>query len=965
MSGTTRKLRLSALLAAALPLACWLPAQAGDLEARPSAIDYLSVNEDVEEEIGTINRLLAEHKWRRAVEVCQKFIADPPDGVVKLRKGVYGSARTLCEQKLRTSPAPVRLLYRTLYDPQAEKLYRRALKDRSVATARALVERFALTSPGPNGMNLLAGLLFEKGDVAGAVVEWSRWMDSGAPKSVSEDARRRAAAKIAVAAAKSGNRKALERALEIFGPQGAVVEIGGRRIARAGELKQLAAALAKRGPQARHQAPRAIDLVRWKQQLRREPLRRWPTYYGSSGATKYACHGELSDGVLYVNALEGPYAFDALTGRVLWRRSARNYASSYDSFRPFNYHCRVYPSLKRPGRKVLFVSGGSRLAAHDATTGRAIWSKTRTSFARVKGIGGDPRLRVSFSGPVLCHGLSAYAMLQTSRSEVHLLAFDRSTGALQWRKNVGASIARSGYRASFPTAMLVVGSDLVFCNGRGIIGKCELATGEVRWLVPYRRRSLFVTGRYYSLPSGLRYSPIVSTGDSIVCVAPDSHQALSIRVSDGRVAWRKELKAGQHLLGMLGARGEQKHDRLYVSGQEVSCLRADTGSVLWKWPLPEDESPGLGRVTSRGVVVATHKGLYVLDAVSGELETFLPVDLASTELVSVASDRDSVALLSTSTACLAGGKQRTRELLGEALKKSPGDPWALGGRARLLRSEGKNDQALVCFAEAVRAAKSRQGHAKLAAALERESLRLHHKLFQADWDAGRRIAAFERMLRALRSPGGLAYECRLGFRAEPGDAGPAPHKLIMATGDKLSGKLAAIESGRLTFLVRGEPWQVDVAGARWVILESGFRTAGRQTPAGGYMVFTKGVDVISCDELAAKGAVLHASSRFGKVRLDMPDVAAIACSSAARRPPARAVYVRLRNGDELSGVIRAFDGAEFILDVPFSGKHRVRAEDIYTISNRRRMPPPQTGAAGPGLDYPYPTFGPVREALEP
>ncbi len=59
--------------------------------------------------------------------------------------------------------------------------------------------------------------------------------------------------------------------------------------------------------------------------------------------------------------------------------------------------------------------------------------------------------------------------------------------------------------------------------------------------------------------------------------------------------------------------------------------------------------------------------------------------------------------------------------------------------------------------------------------------------------------------------------------------------------------------------------------------------------------------------------------------------------------------MRFRNGDLLSGRIRAFDGDGFMLDVPFAGQHRINVKDICTISNRRRMPPKEAAEDnGPG-----------------
>ena len=51
------------------------------------------------------------------------------------------------------------------------------------------------------------------------------------------------------------------------------------------------------------------------------------------------------DGTFYINNPEGVRAVDAVTGRVVWQRSGRNYGGQYYyALRSLNFYCTVAPA---------------------------------------------------------------------------------------------------------------------------------------------------------------------------------------------------------------------------------------------------------------------------------------------------------------------------------------------------------------------------------------------------------------------------------------------------------------------------------------------------------------------------------------------------------------------------------------------------------------------------------------------
>jgi outer membrane protein assembly factor BamB len=909
-------------------------AQPAGLESNPSSVSHLPIDDEARERIDSIDSLTRTGKWREIIDICQKCVASPSKGVLKIRKGVYGSARLLCEQKLAKLPESKRRLYRDLYDPAAQALYRTALARRDIGAARRAVREFRMTSFGPRAMDLLAGLLFERGEMRGAMQHWRAWAGAVKRESIPELTRRRTAAKFAVAAAHVGDAAALRWAIDLFGGRGSVVELAGRKVSRPEQLSELAKSLWRKPGGTLTPAPAATDFALWTARQTDRYASRMSQYRSNSKTQRYTCDAQIAGGRLYVIFADGSRCFDLLSGREMWRRKERNYdTDQYTGLRPYNFHCRIWPDPSGTKKATVFLTGGARLMAVTADTGRLLWTKTAAAFARVPEIGNDRELRVAFSSPVVCRDGLAYVIVETSRAEVFLIALGREKGDVKWARRIGGSAPKSSYRVSFPSALTFVGGDLVFCNGRGAIGNCDARSGELRWIVPYRRRSQLITQSYYSLSSRLDYSPVIVSGGTAVCMPGDSAQLIAISVADGQVMWRKD--AAGRLLGALSRDEKAEYTRLITCGKSVECRRSDTGALLWTWPMPEP-ARGRGRVTQAGVIVATQKGVYTLNARTGELASFMPIPIRGGYGVSVASDAGTLALVTEQQVSAVGKRSEVEQRVVAALKKKSDDPLLLAVSARALRQAGKTEDAATQLEKAAQLARRQAGSAGMASELEQELVGLHHSIFLADWRAGRRIPAFKRMLRALRSPRRTPYECRLGYRTERKSEQSA-HRLVMASGDAISGRLTGIDAKTITYTVGKDVWSMAVGGVDRLVLSQDAPGVGRNAGPG-RRVFPVNGDRVSFDTITFKDNVFHARTGAGELTYKLKAVAAVTFGGAVGDRPRDTAYIKLRNGDRLSGTIRTFDGAALILDILHCGPRRIAVDQIHTISNRRQMP---------------------------
>jgi outer membrane protein assembly factor BamB len=922
---------------------------ADDLETSPSSARFLPANEDVREEIQQIGRLVLRQQWRQIVDICHKHISQPTRSVIE-RDGTYVSPRTVCEERLRGLPEVVRRLYRTLHDPEAAKLYKAARNERDIDAARRLVQSYALTSYGPRGRRLLATLRFQQGRFDAALAQWRSWLDGPEPEVLDARDRRRAAAKIALAAAQTGDRELLDRAARLFGDRGPAVILGSHTLTTPDQLRERVAgrvAVRTVGPTA----PSPADTLRWTQPLTSRYSKHASRYHGSSTRIRYACTPDHHRGALFVNTPGGLQSFDALTGRVRWQRALRNYDTDYQAVRPFVFHARVDAP---PGRRPLvFSSGGSRFVAHEPDGGRLVWSHTRSSVARFEAIMRDRELRVAFSSPVVCSGGAAFVGLETSRGEVFLMSVDRETGERRWLVQIAAGAGRSGYHVSFPAAVRVHGGDVLFASGHGVIGSCDAATGEFRWLTPYRRRSAFAQNRYYGSAPGVAWSPLCVAGSTVVCSPSDGSQLIAVDRMTGKVRWEKVLDHPARALGVLPPDDGFPQARIVTVGERVACRRIDTGSVVWTWPLPEP-CDGLGRLCANGILIPTQKGLYRLRLADGTLAAFVPLPLQQADSVHVAADADAVSLVWSSGLAAIGERTHTAKRLADRLKEDGDDPWVLAAQAELLRLEGRSGDATTTLVRAVDLA--RRTDPSLAGDLGERLIELYDGRFRADWKAGRKREAFVWLQRALHSVGRTPYLCRVGLVGEQPEN--IPHAVRLVTGDVLHGTLTAIRDGTLSFVVNNETWSVALAGVRGIE----FSAAAAETETAAPAVRTAGIgakgrvtlvngDRITGDVESLAEGRLRVEAKFGAVTLPVAGVGRIDFARSAFDQPEKTVYLRLSNGNRLSGTIRSFDGAAFEIDVPFCGRRRIPAEAVYTISNRFQMP---SAPAADDADDPHP-----------
>jgi outer membrane protein assembly factor BamB len=145
-----------------------------------------------------------------------------------------------------------------------------------------------------------------------------------------------------------------------------------------------------------------------------------------------------------------------------------------------------------------------------------------------------------------------------------LVAINAPTGAIRWRRSVGALAASSP--AWSGGRVYAVG------NQAGSAGIASALPGKLWCLDAKTGRVLWAT----RLGSASESSPLITGGR--VYLGTQNGSVYALRASDGRIVWRHQA-AGPVKAGLAISQG-----RLYVGDYsgEMSSLRASDGSVIWR-----------------------------------------------------------------------------------------------------------------------------------------------------------------------------------------------------------------------------------------------------------------------------------------------------------------------------------------------------------------------------------------------
>lgn len=141
-------------------------------EAKP--VPLVNADEEMASFLRQAQKLIEDKRYDRAIEILQAIISRDNSGFyAEEQDGVYTAIRLKAVDVLGSMPPEGLRLYRALYDPQARKLYEQAAVSGDIGTLRRIATDYAHSSHGPDALDLLGSLMFDRGEFDMAARCWA------------------------------------------------------------------------------------------------------------------------------------------------------------------------------------------------------------------------------------------------------------------------------------------------------------------------------------------------------------------------------------------------------------------------------------------------------------------------------------------------------------------------------------------------------------------------------------------------------------------------------------------------------------------------------------------------------------------------------------------------------------------------------------------------------------------------
>jgi outer membrane protein assembly factor BamB len=333
-----------------------------------------------------------------------------------------------------------------------------------------------------------------------------------------------------------------------------------------------------RGPASRGVVEQSRLRVAWPA----DPVKpRWEATIGGGWSSPVVAAGRvfITD---RTDDAEHVLAFDALTGRELWKQANPVDFDPHQVGRRHGNGPKSTPVVRDDRLYALGIAGW--LQCLDVRDGRVLWSvnlpaqfgeheplprnkayvnREENVIVPIGGGEGAPVPLFGYTGSLVADGDLLIVPVGGARGGT-IMAFDRTSGRVVWK-----SLHENVSYSSPIVAELAGVRQVVAMTGPRVVG-LELATGELLWSRPFQ----------------IQYDESISTpvvADDLVLVAGDGHPLTAIKITRAgknilsRIEWENDDLAS-YLSSMLAQDG-------YVYGMndggEFNCVRLADGKTMW------------------------------------------------------------------------------------------------------------------------------------------------------------------------------------------------------------------------------------------------------------------------------------------------------------------------------------------------------------------------------------------------
>ncbi|MDY7009954.1 MAG: PQQ-binding-like beta-propeller repeat protein [Planctomycetota bacterium] len=141
----------------------------------PAVLPLVNVDEEMSGYIGRAREMIAAKDYAGAIEILQALLDRTEQCFVSTEDPRrFVSLSVKAGEVIGRMPSEGMKLYRGLYDPRAERLFRSAADRLDESALRNIIDRYLYTSYGSRALSLLGAVLFDRGEFSQAARCWRR-----------------------------------------------------------------------------------------------------------------------------------------------------------------------------------------------------------------------------------------------------------------------------------------------------------------------------------------------------------------------------------------------------------------------------------------------------------------------------------------------------------------------------------------------------------------------------------------------------------------------------------------------------------------------------------------------------------------------------------------------------------------------------------------------------------------------
>lgn len=562
-----------------------------------AAADSESVFFDEESDVTALvekgDEALKKGDWEGAIDAWQRVLGDFPNSVLPAEDGIWLPATVTCSRKLAALPPQAIAAYRDRFEMQAaQKL--------ALGTAEGLrtaAERFFCTDSGGVAMERLGGLHADAGSIELAMRCWEEVVERHPAKKATPAT----VARLGLAYVRLGFQEKANALVEKFGE----LKVRARGVP-ATVAEVLKEALAAKAPPPRtsvilpdltfgdvpESAPEPRS-VKWRLELGMKTDERvapnvWVRRGGGLGSLQ--TYPSVAGGKLFVNLGRCLIALDSATGEFQWRigEPLGDIAPGKAFKLPEGFFQSVTPEFW--GHRWYAVISDGVLYANLTKTGK--WCQLRAIRVKDARLAWGPEAGIvpdfDLTGPPMAWNDHVYVggtpREETKRGEVWLFAFNRKTGALEWKTFISAYQQqgnRWGGASEMPVFAPVIaasGSYVYICTNNGALA-CVGHTGQIVWATKYPKPANYNPWGWMEqvVEDTWDLSPIFASGRDLVFLPADGTHCCRVDALTGR-GYRGPADTSKRVDYPLKAMSVVARERC----RHLVAIRGDVATLLGK-----------------------------------------------------------------------------------------------------------------------------------------------------------------------------------------------------------------------------------------------------------------------------------------------------------------------------------------------------------------------------------------------